>query len=485
MYSKIFKLVSFLTLFVILLVQNLFTATAGNIPSVKLSDLNGRNIAEQISYFSLVGNTQTFPTNKTTLEALISTLQPHTDTDLGGDKYVAIFDLYNDTQQTEWFIYPYGSVVQHIDIFCFPCNEFNELVTSGHGLSNQQDFHYGSKIEISPGQHKTIAILFDSPYFFSPIKIVVKPFKQAIKLFHIENVLLLMGLGISLALGIYNLFIFTSTRNYQYLTYAFSTLSYASAWAIVFAIPDYLGFKNTLIFALPAFLIGSIFTCFFNIQFLRLDKVSPKIAFSLKIIALIAFVSIPFAFNSYEVGLYLATFSTSITAIIGIYTGVRCWMHGYSPAKYYTLALLSVIIPNMVVNLINIEFLPGLNVNIYLLGLIGNCLDSLLLAFALAAQLRILTLKNNELKTNLESKVAKRTAELKEANSKLEKTNNDLFEANNAKGRFLATMSHEIRTPLTSIIGYADGILAGDIDKAEQERVTKIISENGSHLLNV
>jgi CheY-like chemotaxis protein/anti-sigma regulatory factor (Ser/Thr protein kinase) len=46
-------------------------------------------------------------------------------------------------------------------------------------------------------------------------------------------------------------------------------------------------------------------------------------------------------------------------------------------------------------------------------------------------------------------------------------------------------MSHEIRTPLTSIIGYANGILLGDIDKAEQERVTKIIAENGNHLLNV
>lgn len=485
MYSRSFKFVIFLALFAVMLGQNLFAATTDNIPSIKLSNLYGQNIAEQVSYFSLSGNSQTLPTNKATLKALISSLQPHNDTNLGGDKYVVVFELNNDTQQTEWFIYPYGSVVQNIEIFCYDCNKFNETVKSGHGLNNQQDFHYGSKIEISPGQHKTIAILFDSPYFFSPIKIVVKPFEQTIKLFHIENVLLLVGLGISLALGIYNLFIFTSTRNFQYLTYAFSTLSYATAWAIVFAVPDYLGFNNTLKFALPAFLVGSIFTCFFNIQFLQLDKVSPKIALTLKIVAIIAFVSIPFSFNNYETGLYLATFSTSITAFIGIYTGVRCWINGYSPAKYYTLALLSVVLPNMVVNLINVEFLPGLNVNIYLLGLIGNCLDSLLLAFALAAQLRVLTLKNIELNANLESKVAKRTIELREANSKLEKTNSDLFEANNAKGRFLATMSHEIRTPLTSIIGYADGILAGDIDKAEQERVTKIIAENGNHLLNV
>ncbi|WP_133468813.1 response regulator [Paraglaciecola marina] len=485
MYYRSFKFVSFLTLFAVMLGQSLFAATTDNIPSIKLSNLNDHNVTEQISYFSLLGNSQALPRNKATLEALISSLQPHTDTNLSGDKYVAVFELNNDTQQTEWFIYPYGSVVQHIEIFCYDCNKFNETVKSGHGLNNQQDFHYGSKIEIDPGQRKTIAILFDSPYFFSPITIVVKPFEQTVKLFHIENVLLLIGLGISLALGIYNLFIFTSTHNYQYLTYALSTLSYGTAWAIVFAVPHYLGFENSLIFGLPAFLIGSIFTCFFNIQFLQLDKVSPKIALALKIVALIALISIPFAFYNYETGLYLATFSTSLTAFIGIYTGVRCWINGYSPAKYYTLALLSVALPNMVVNLINIEFLPRLNINIYLLGLIGNCLDSLLLAFALAAQLRVLTLKNIELNASLETKVATRTVELKEANLKLEKTNSDLIEANNAKGRFLATMSHEIRTPLTSIIGYADGILTGDIDKAEQERVTKIIAENGNHLLNV
>ncbi|MEP2603127.1 MAG: 7TM diverse intracellular signaling domain-containing protein [Paraglaciecola sp.] len=281
MYYRSFKFVSFLALFAVMLGQNLFAATTDNIPSIKLSNLNGHNLTEQISYFSLLGNSQALPRNKATLEALISSLQPHTDTNLSGDKYVAVFELNNDTQQTEWFIYPYGSVVQRIEIFCYDCSKFNETVKSGHGLNNQQDFHYGSKMEISPGQRKTIAILFDSPYFFSPIKIVVKPFEQTVKLFHIENVLLLIGLGISLALGIYNLFIFSSTHNYQYLTYALSTLSYGTAWAIVFAVPHYLGFENSLIFGLPAFLIGSIFTCFFNIQFLQLDKVSPKIDLTL------------------------------------------------------------------------------------------------------------------------------------------------------------------------------------------------------------
>lgn len=69
--------------------------------------------------------------------------------------------------------------------------------------------------------------------------------------------------------------------------------------------------------------------------------------------------------------------------------------------------------------------------------------------------------------------------------SALEKAREQAEQAAQTKSAFLANMSHEIRTPLTSIIGYADGILEGDIDTIEQERVINIISENGNHLLEV
>jgi signal transduction histidine kinase/CheY-like chemotaxis protein len=479
------KLLAGLLVLYIFIAVNALAAPTINIASFNLSNIKDQNISDDVSYFSLKDNAAPPPNQLNQLGVWLNTLASYQTTDVFGDKYVAAFQIYNDTQLTEWFIYPYGSVVQNIEIFYFSNDTPTNSFKTGHGLKNQQDFHYGSKIEILPGQHKTLLMLFESEYFFAPIKILVKPHLQAEQKFQLENVILLISLGMCFALGIYNLFIFFSTRNVQYLTYALSTIAYSLGWTAVFGVPEFVGFKSSEHWLMPAFIIGSIFYCFFNIQFLHLEELAPKTAKALKIIASLATLSLPFAFYNQGVALYLASLVTSAVCILGLYSGIRCWMNGYSPAKYFVFALLSVLLPNMVGNLMNFGVLPGINVNIYLLGLIGNSLESLLFAFALAAQLRLLTLENIELTTTLDKTVQERTFELKKANYQLEQTNSDLIEASNTKGQFLATMSHEIRTPLTSIIGYANGILLGDIDKAEQERVTQIIAENGNHLLSV
>jgi signal transduction histidine kinase/CheY-like chemotaxis protein len=477
-------LVGLLTL-CIYIATNALAAPTDNIVSFNLSNINNQNISNKVSYFSLSDNASNPPNQLNQLDTWLHTLTSHQTTNVLGDKYAVAFEIYNDTQHTEWFIYPYGSVVQNIEILSFGLENQTNSFKTGHGLKNQQDFHYGSKIDLLPGERKTLLMIFESEYFFAPIKIIVKNNGQAEQQFQLENVILLISLGMCLALGIYNLFIFFSTRDIQYLTYALATLAYAFGWASVFGVAEYAGVKSSDHWLMPAYIIGAIFTSLFNIQFLRLEESAPKMANAFKVIALFAAISLPFAFYSQGIGLYLASLFTSVVCILGIYSGIRRWMNGYSPAKYFVFALLSVVLPNMVGNLMNFGVLPGLNVNIYLLGLIGNSFDSLLLAFALAAQLRLLTLQNKELTATLENTVQERTFELRKANYQLEQTNSDLIEASNAKGRFLATMSHEIRTPLTSIIGYADGILLGDIDKAEQERVTKIIAENGNHLLSV
>ncbi|MGJ8682466.1 7TM diverse intracellular signaling domain-containing protein [Paraglaciecola sp.] len=482
--KKIYLVLCILTLYVVNIGFSI-ASSPNEVVSLNLSEINNQNISKQVKYYSLKNNTSSPPEYLTQLQSWLSHLTPHQTTDSLGDRYVVVFELFNDTQDVDWFVYPYGSVVEKIQIHTFNKNNKAEYFNTGHGLDNPQGLHYGGNIQVLPNQHKTVVMLFESEFFFAPIKILLKPHAEAKQLFQLEQVILLLSLGVSLALGIYNLFIFSTTRDKQYLNYALATLSYALGWATVFGVPEYIGLGSSKNWLMPSYLIGAVFYCLFNIQFLNLQQTEPKLAKFFQLLAIATVITIPFAFYSQGIGLYLASIFTSIVSISGLYAGIRCWIKGYSPAKYFVFALLSVVLPNMVGNFMNLGVLPGFNVNIYLLGLLGNCLDSLLLAYALAAKVRLLSIQNIELANTLEQTVDKRTQELTEANHKLEVINADLIEANETKGRFLATMSHEIRTPLTSIIGYADGILLGDIDKSEQDRVTKIIAQNGNHLLNV
>jgi len=80
----------------------------------------------------------------------------------------------------------------------------------------------------------------------------------------------------------------------------------------------------------------------------------------------------------------------------------------------------------------------------------------------------------------LESKVAKRTRELSEANLRLREL--DLL-----KSMFIAGMSHELRTPLNSIIGFTGVLLLGMDGKItnKQQDHLEIIKKNSHHLLTL
>ncbi|MFQ5903985.1 MAG: GAF domain-containing protein, partial [Candidatus Binatia bacterium] len=76
-------------------------------------------------------------------------------------------------------------------------------------------------------------------------------------------------------------------------------------------------------------------------------------------------------------------------------------------------------------------------------------------------------------------------AEIKNKTTELEKTNQDLQEANRAKADFLASMSHELRTPLNVIVGNADLVrdgVFGDINEKQRDALEKVLYHSGNLL---
>ncbi|MFZ5896558.1 MAG: PAS domain-containing hybrid sensor histidine kinase/response regulator [Myxococcota bacterium] len=81
----------------------------------------------------------------------------------------------------------------------------------------------------------------------------------------------------------------------------------------------------------------------------------------------------------------------------------------------------------------------------------------------------------------------KRLEELRQRSAELEAQNRRIREASRLKSEFLANMSHELRTPLNSIIGFAELLHDGAVDKdsAQHQEFLGDILSSGRHLLQL
>ena len=84
------------------------------------------------------------------------------------------------------------------------------------------------------------------------------------------------------------------------------------------------------------------------------------------------------------------------------------------------------------------------------------------------------------LRQDLERRVQSRTAELKEANRKLERLVA-------SKTDFVASVSHELRTPLTSVIGFAELLMdsSSEFNREQRHDLLGAIADQGYELANI
>ncbi|WP_440055902.1 ATP-binding protein [Pseudoalteromonas sp. T1lg65] len=423
------------------------------------------------------GDKHKFPKSWSDIESWKVKQQPLKKRSLFSGRYFVVSKVTNISPSEKFVLYPYNTVVNRIESRVYTENDVIRLF-SGGTQNNEFAFHYGNQLELKHNQTYYIITLFESDFFYTPIKLTIEPLNSFQEMVVIENLIMTLCFGVGVILGVYNLLIYIGSKDVTHLYFALFTVVWVFAWSHFFHISDQLfGFYSANLHWL-GFAMAPLSNALFYTHLLKLKETHPDLAAASIWLGVIGVIGIPFCIIFPGFGFVWATMVTGCALCLGLYIGIMRWYEGFKPARYFVLAYIAMAIPNMIGNLTNLNLLPESEANLYLYGLIGTALDALLLAFAVADKFRLTNQENIELNKNLEAKVLKRTFELEHAAS-------ELRDASEAKSRFLANMSHEIRTPMTSIIGYADGIILGDIKPHERNHAISVILQNARHVLGL
>ncbi len=296
-------------------------------------------------------------------------------------------------------------------------------------------------IELLPEQKLTYIIRIETD---SSMQVPLYLWTEKALLQHQELSLLGQGIyfGIIISMMLYNLFLFISIRDKNYLLYILSVgltglvqatlrgYSYQYLWPTSPLIEHY---HMPVIVSLSAASVAffSIFFLDLKQQHRLLYRIVLGMAYALTLNALLSpLTGYPFSVRA-GVGL------TMLYAIVGLIAGILTWKNGFKPASYFTAAYASLFLGTFIISLSKFGLLPR---NIFTENAqeIGSIMEVLLLSFALAHRISVLRQEKEQAQLNatvkLEQKVAERTNELTLALDRLAFINNKLSQQNKEDG---------------------------------------------------
>ena len=363
-------------------------------------------------------------------------------------------------------------------------NEYDVIEMGEHlpfGYRKYNDPDYIFDILISKGQVKTYYLKISSKEGIQlPIIISSKEsiFNQ------IKNKSILFGLyfGIMLVMIFYNLFIYFSIRDKNYLYYVvyvlFTFLTQASlqGYTFQFIWPNTPIIANYILFIVPA--LTGITGIIFMKVFLDVKSHSSLLNKLTYILCLPYLVSISFLiFKNFILSQVILELNSMLISLFMLITPIIILRRGYKPAKFFLIAWSVFLIGIFIYVLKDLELLPFNNFTRYTMP-IGSAIETILLSFALADRINILkkekeqsqltallALQENEtliIEQNvvLENKVEERTIELKHTNDELNTTLSNLKNAQTqlvsvekmaSLGQLTAGIAHEINNPINFV----------------------------------
>ncbi len=416
-------------------------------------------------------NGEPYPVDAAGLPAMLAKLTPASKINLLGGSYWLYAELRNDSRQPNWVIDPNDTLIDMVDIQIYGEDGSIRQMLTGYRQLHSYLLHYGKDIDLHPGQRYQVLIRFSSPYYARTPVFSVLPRTDYQQLVAEENVLIIGSVGALLALTVFNFFIYSITRDRSSLYYSMYVLCYAVAWGMTFHMSaDLFGWHDLHWHYVPFFLLPVLSTLFYT-TFLRLKENAPRLYLLSRINIVLPLVTLPTCFLTLSYAHTIATIVITIWMTMALTTGIIVWRGGYYPARFFVLGFVALMVPGLIILPANVGLIPALVSNAQLFTLLGGTLDGVLLAFALADQIRLL-------RNNLEQRVNERTAELTEAKEHAEVVSRHRID-------FLSAMSHDIRTPLAGVIGMIKFAMRDQSVRGRTEEYLRIGLQNSESLLAI
>jgi signal transduction histidine kinase/DNA-binding NarL/FixJ family response regulator/HPt (histidine-containing phosphotransfer) domain-containing protein len=417
------------------------------------------------------GGGQPFPADAAALPAMLSRLARADQVDLLGGSYWLYAEVRNDSGQPAWVIDPTDTLIDTVEIRVYGSDGSMRALASGYRAPHDYMLHYGKDIELQPGQSYRVLLHFTSPYYARAPMFKLTPRPQYQRLVARENTLVTGALGALAALAIFNFFIYSFTRDRTPLYYALYVVCYGVAWGLTFHLgTDLFGWHDLHWHYVGFFLLPVTSTLFYT-SFLRLKKHAPMLHGLSRINIVLPLLLLPSCWLALGYAHTLATIVISLWMTMALVSGIVVWRRGYQPARFFILGFVALMVPGLLILPANLGLIPAVVENAQLFTLVGGTLDGILLAFALADQIRLL-------RNHLEQRVHERTAELSDAKEHAEIVSRHRID-------FLSAMSHDIRTPLAGVIGMLKFALRDQAVRGRTEEYLRIGLQNSEALLAI
>ncbi|UTF60293.1 diguanylate cyclase [Gilvimarinus sp. DA14] len=349
----------------------------------------------------------------------------HSQLSYWGGAYRIQFAAINDLGTDAIVLEPGGSIVERI-LLRVEADDSVSVQRQGERYANAYPFSYGFYVHWPAGEQRRLTVILQSDYLYAPMRLWVSEQENYQALSRLELAVQWLCLGAGLALSIHNLIIFFASRRAMHFYYAMFAASWVFGWAQVLQVPKEIFAWQSPSLHWPGFLLLPITSVLFYSDFLDLKHHLPRLYRASMGNGIASVLSIPIAMVWPGSGVVFASVFTAIMMALALAAGIVRLRSGFKPARYFLLAYIMLLVPNLISNLVNLGVISPPPFNVYLFGLVGTALDALLLAFAMAYTLQLINQENIRLKNNLGGIVAERTEALEKAQHELQKRNAEL-----------------------------------------------------------